>query len=189
MKVKLGIKNLHVNPCMIDAETGAVTWGESKEWPGTVSLNVEKKSEASAIYADDEAYFLAESSEGAEIELETLMVPEWFDTEVLGNKIDSNGNIVEIQGGVKKPISIAFEFTGDTKAVRHRYYYCQPSDYSESGKTKADKVEGETTKVKLKAMPVPGSEGIVKTKTADKTTTEAYDAWYTGAVTLPTFQA
>ena len=69
-----------------------------------------------------------------------------------------------------------FEFEGDAKAIRHVMYHCTASRPSVSGKTKEESVEPETETLPLTCDP--RSDGIVKARTSDTTTSSVYDDWY-----------
>lgn len=175
-KVQLGLKNIHVT--MLTEGVDSITFGETKKWPGAVNVTLEWSGENNPWYADDGVYYLGESTEGLQIEVENALVPEWFFTDIFGGKKDDDGNIVEQVGDKAKPFSLAFEFTTDEKAIKHRLFYCMASKPSEEGSTKADKVEPKTAKMKITGYPLPGTN-FVRTRTSETTTPEAYEAFYT----------
>ena len=182
-KVKFGLKNLYI-ASVTEGQSG-ITFGTPKRWPGLVSLSMEPQGDSSAFYADDTKYYVATSNDGYEVTVESALVPDWFRKDYLGERTDTDGNLVESNTDTPNYFAALFEFTGDQKATRHCLYYCQATRPTIEGETKGESAEVKTEEIKFTAMALPGTD-VIKKKTTEETTTAKYDAWYT-SVSVPSF--
>ena len=97
---------------------------------------------------------------------------------ILKETKDANGVLVETNKDVD-PVYFAllFEFDGDKKAIRHVLYNCSVSSRPTlKSSTKEDTIEPGTETLSLSADP--REDGLVKAKSGDDTTAEAYNNWY-----------
>ena len=97
---------------------------------------------------------------------------------ILKETKDANGVLVETNKDVD-PVYFAllFEFDGDKKAIRHVLYNCSVSSRPTlESSTKEDTIEPGTETLSLSADP--REDGLVKAKSGDDTTAEAYNNWY-----------
>lgn len=185
-KVKLGLKNVHYYPVTVGGEADArtLTFGEGKEWPGSVSMSIDVSADSTKSYGDDTVYFISNAIPTEELELESYMVPEDFQVSYLGSRRDDDGNIVDGDDDVSTPFALAFEFTTDKRATRYLYFYCTATKPSDEVETKSDKAEPKTIKIKVTAA---GVEGFGRRKVSSAATTDtAYSTWYS-APKAPTF--
>lgn len=174
-KVKYGLKNVHVWP--INAESATeTTYGEVIKIPGAVALSLKIKGENVQFYADDSTYFSEYSNNGYEGDLEIALVPEAFETGILGMVKDKNGAIVESKDAKPKKYAMAFEFDGDATQTRHILYNCSSSRTDIEGKTTEGKREPQTEKISIVAMPRLDN-GNIKAKLSKGQ--EGYDAFFT----------
>lgn len=80
-----------------------------------------------------------------------------------------------------------FEFNADKRSIRHCLFYCQASRPTLEGETKGESAEVKTESISFSAMAIPGTD-IVKKRSTDDTTSDAYQNWYK-TVTVPQFTA
>lgn len=158
-KVKFNICNVHYALITVDDE-GEVTFGTPVAMPGAVSLSLEPNGEPSNFYADGYAYYTISNNMGYEGDLELAMVPESFRTDVLKEKLDSKGVLIENSDAELAQFALLFEFDGDVRHIRHVMYNCSASRPKIEGKTNEDKKEVQTETLTIKATPL--ADGKVK---------------------------
>ena len=184
-KVKFNLKNVHAAKLTETAgPDGAVTfkYDTPKAIPGAVSISLDAEGESSPFYADGIVYFRSVTNNGYSGDLEIALIPEWFRTEILQEKLDDNKVLVESSGvGESVKFALLFEFDGDVNAIRHVLYNCSASRPSIESETKEDTIEPGTETLSITADP--RSDGLVKACTGDTTETEAYNNWYKSVYT------
>ena len=180
-KVKFNICNVHYAILTI-ADDGTFSFGTPVPMPGPVSLAPDAHGEPTNFYADGYAYYTIGNNMGYEGDLELAMVPESFRTDVLGEKLDVNGVLIENSNTETVDFALLFEFDGDIRKIRHVLYKCAASRPGVESKTNEEEVEVQTETLSIKATPM--ANGIVKAKTGDDTTDSVYQNWYS-AVYLP----
>ena len=189
-KVKYNLKNVYyslLTETVGDSGTTTYNYATPVAIPGAVNLSLDEESSNDPFYADGIVYFRAISNNGYSGDLEVALLPGKFRTDVLGETMDTDKVLVDKTSTAAPPaFALLFEFDGDEKAIRHIMYHCTASRPSVSGKTKEESVEPETETLSLTCDP--RSDGIVKTRTGDTTTSSVYSAWYT-AVHEPDFTA
>lgn len=174
--IKYNLKNVHVAK-MTRGKNNEYSYDTPKPIPGAVSLSLEAEGDSSPFYADGIVYFRTTSNNGYSGDLEIALIPEWFRTTILKEKLDKNGVMVEKSDttGAEK-FALLFEFDGDQKEIRHVLYNCSTSRPSIESQTKEDKIEPGTEKLTLTADP--REDGLVKSRTGSNTKEEAYTNWY-----------
>ena len=180
-KVKYNLKNAHYALLTI-GEDGAVTYGMPVALPGSVSLSLDANGEPENFYADGIAYYVINNNMGYDGDLELALIPESFRTDVLKEKLDSKGVLVENSDAELAQFALLFEFDGDVRHIRHVMYNCSASRPKIEGKTNEDKKEVQTETLTIKATPL--ADGKVKAKTGNTTDAAVYAGWYK-AVSLP----
>ena len=185
-KVKYNLKNVHAAK-LTRNQDGTFTYAAPKAILGAVSISLDAEGESSPFYADGIVYFRSTSNNGYSGDLEIALIPEWFRTEILKEKLDRNNVLVEKSdtSGAEK-FALLFEFDGDVKAIRHVLYNCSTSRPSLESETKEDTIEPGTEKLSLTADP--REDGLVKSRTGDNTTDNTYQNWYK-TVYIPQEQA
>ena len=174
-KVKYNLKNAHYALLTV-AEDGSVTYGTPVSLPGSVSLSLDANGEPENFYADGIAYYVINNNMGYEGDLELALIPESFRTDVLNEKLDSKGVLIENSDVELASFALLFEFDGDVKHIRHVMYNCSASRPGIEGKTNEDTKEVQTETLTIKATPL--SSGIVKAKTGNTTDEATYNNWY-----------
>ena len=180
-KVKYNLKNAHYALLTI-GEDGAVTYGMPVALPGSVSLSLDANGEPENFYADGIAYYVINNNMGYDGDLELALIPESFRTDVLKEKLDSKGVLIENSDAELAQFALLFEFDGDVRHIRHVMYNCSASRPKIEGKTNEDKKEVQTETLTIKATPL--ADGKVKAKTGNTTDAAVYAGWYK-AVFLP----
>ena len=185
-KIKYNLKNVHAAKLTRTTE-GGYTYATPKAIPGAVSISLDAEGESSPFYADGIVYFRTNTNNGYSGELEIALIPEWFRTEILKEKLDKNGVLVErADASEVEKFALLFEFDGDVHSIRHVLYNCDASRPSIESETREDTIEPGTEKLSLTADP--REDALVKSRTGDTTSKETYDNWYK-TVYIPTEDA
>lgn len=174
-KVKYNLKNTHYAPLTI-SEEGVVSFGTPVPMPGSVSLSLNANGEPENFYADGVAYYVINNNMGYDGDLELALIPESFRTDILKEKLDAKGVLVENATVELARFALLFEFDGDKRHIRHVLYNCSASRPGIEGKTNEDSKSVQTEKLGIKATPL--ADGLVKAKTGNTTDTTVYTNWY-----------
>ena len=174
-KVKYNLKNAHYALLTI-GEDGAVSYAAPVPLPGSVSLSLDANGEPENFYADGIAYYVINNNMGYDGDLELALIPESFRTDVLREKLDAKGVLIENSDAELALFALLFEFDGDVRHIRHVMYNCSASRPKIEGKTNEEKKEMQTETLTIKATPL--SDGKVKAKTGDTTDAAVYADWY-----------
>ena len=170
-KVKYNLKNVHAAKLKETVSSSGETtfsYENPKAIPGAVSISLD---------ADGIVYFRSVTNNGYSGDLEIALIPEWFRTEILQEKLDGKGVLVESTNiGESVKFALLFEFDGDVNSIRHVMYNCTASRPSIESETKEDTIEPGTEKLSLTADP--RSDGLVKSRTGDTTDAATYANWY-----------
>lgn len=180
-KVKYNLKNAHYALLTIE-EDRVVKYAAPVPLPGSVSLSLDANGEPENFYADGIAYYVINNNMGYDGDLELALIPESFRTDVLKEKLDAKGVLIEDADAELAQFALLFEFDGDVRHIRHVMYNCSASRPKIEGKTNEDKKEVQTETLTIKSTPL--ADGKVKAKTGDTTDSTVYDGWYK-AVYLP----
>ncbi|WP_425539445.1 major tail protein [Microaceticoccus formicicus] len=161
-KIKYGLKNVTVWPIETEID-GVTTYATTPiKVPGAVNLSISAEGSNDPFYADDIIYFSAFANNGYSGDLEIALVPEEFETGILGYTKDKNGAIIEKIDAKAKNFAMAFEFKGDVNATRHLLYKVAVSRPDLASHTKEDKIAPVTDKLQITATA--NAEGNIKTK-------------------------
>ena len=176
-KIKYNLKNVHAAILTRDG-AGGYSYGKPRAIPGAVSLSLDAEGETNPFYADGIVYYRSVSNNGYSGDLEIALIPDWFREDILKEAKDANGVLVESNNDTN-PIYFAllFEFDGDKKAIRHVLYNCAVSARPTlESSTKEDSIEPSTETLSLAADA--REDGLIKARSGDDTTSEAYSGWY-----------
>lgn len=194
--VQFGLKNVHIASVteVRDPDTGEITttYGTPKAWPGAVHMTLNTKATSADSYADDGVWYTAFNNPGYDGSYESMHVPEWAATELLGRLADNDGAIVEFAEDRPALFALLFETDTDTVPTRYVYYKCMLSNPSGDWETKTDSTTPKTATANIRVMPRGDTDtvgglkkhaiGKVVSATTDAT---AYDDFF-DAVAVPT---
>lgn len=175
-KVKFGLKNVHWAKITGYDEDEMPIYGTVKKLPGAVNLSLDPNGDNSPFYADDGVYYVCSSNSGYEGDLEIALVTTEFATEILNEKLDAKGVLVETSDAEMAEFALFFEFTGDKNKIRHVLHRCAASRPTTESGTTEDTKEVKTETLSLTASPL--INGVVKAKSCEKTDATVYADWY-----------
>lgn len=136
-KVKFGLSNVHIAK-MIIGEEGDITYGTPFPIKGAVSLSLDAEGDSEPFYADNMKYYESYANNGYTGELEVAKLPEQFYTEILGQKQDTNGGILENINDTISPFAFMYQIEGDQTGTRFCYYNTTVSRPSTEANTTED---------------------------------------------------
>ena len=176
-KVKFGLSNVHVAKMTI-GENGAVTYGTPIKIPGAVNLSLDAEGENEPFYADNVKFFESFANNGYSGELEIAKIPDEFLKEILGQKIDSIGGVLENKNDVISPFAFMYQIEGDATGTRFCYYNTTVSRPSTEASTTENTKTPNTDTLSITTSERPDT-GDVRYKLAlsDTNKTE-YDAFF-----------
>ena len=194
--VQFGLCNVYVASVTEtrDPDTGVIstTYGTPKAWPGAVHMTLNTKATSEDSYADNGVWYVSNTNPGYDGTYESMHVPDWAATDLLGRYADDNGAIIESSEDRPNYFALMFETDTDTVPTRYVYYKCILTNPSGDWETKTDSTTPKTATANLRVMPradvdtVDGLNkhaiGAVVSATTDGT---AYDGFYS-AVYEPT---
>ena len=187
--VMFGLSNVYIASVTEtrDPDTGEITttYGEPKAWPGAVHMTLNTKATSADSYADNGVWYTSISNPGYDGSYESMHVPEWAATELLGRLADNNGAIIECAEDRPNYFALMFETDTDTVPTRYIYYKCILTNPNGDWETKTDATTPKTATANIRVMPrgdVDVVDGLNKhaigatvSATTDAT---AYDAFY-----------
>ena len=175
-KVKFGLNKVHYAKIMSWTDDGVPTFATPVRIPGAVSLSIDASGGADNFYADNGVYYVINNNSGYEGDLEIALVTTDFATEILGEKLDNNGVLIEKNDAELAQFALLFEFEGDKNKIRHVLYRCSASRPATESATTEEETEVKTETLSLKATALP--DGLVKSKTCENTDETTYNNWY-----------
>lgn len=183
-KVKFGLNKVHWSKILSYGEDGMPVYDTPVRLPGAVSLSIDASGENEPFYADNCVYYMCNNNSGYEGDLEIALVTTDFATEILGQKLDSKGVLVESNDAEVAEFALFFEFEGDKNKIRHVMYRCSVACPATESATIEDSKEVKTESLSLTASAL--ENGLVKSKSCEETDKTVYDNWYK-SVYIPTF--
>ena len=189
-KVQFGLCNVYIASVTetLNTSTGKLetSYGTPKAWAGAVHMQLNTKAQITDSYADNGVWYTTANNPGYDGSYESMHIPEWAATDLLGRYLDANGAIIETDGDKPKYFALMFETDTDTYPTRYVYYKCMLSNPSGDWETKTDSTTPKTATANIRIMPRADEEtvdGMVKhaigaclPATADST---AYDGFFT----------
>lgn len=133
-KVKFGLSNVHIAK-LIEGEDGAITYDKPFAIPGGVTLSLDANGDSNPFYADNIILFNDYGNNGYSGELEIAKLPEQFYTDILGQRKDSIGGIVENINDKISPFALMYQIEGDKTGTRFCYYNTTASRPSANANT------------------------------------------------------
>lgn len=177
-KVKFNIKNCHY--AVMSAEG---KYGKPVGMPGAVSLALSAQGELSKFYADVIAYYTSASNGGYEGDLESAMISDAFRKDILNEKEDANGVLLENANEESNKFAFGFEIDGDSKGTKFWFYNCNATRPSAEAATKEDTIEPQTDTITISSAP--DEKGNVRVKSTETINETVNDNWF-NEVYVPT---
>lgn len=176
-KIKYGLKNVKyaVQTETITEGVLTISYGPYVPILGAVTMTNAPVGELVEFYADDVVYWSENTNNGYDGSLEIASLPDAFRTDVLDEKLDANGALIENTNAKVKKIALAFEFDGDVKKTRHVMYSVSVARPNVDGNTKTNTKTPQTESFAYQARPRVDN-GNIKAKVAQGTT--GYDTFY-----------
>lgn len=194
--VMFGLSNVYIASVTEtrDALTGEITtqYGQPRAWAGAVHLTLNTKATAEDSYADNGVWFTTMTNPGYDGTYESMHVPDWAATDLLGRYKDVNGAIIESSEDRPSYFALMFEIETDTVPTRYIYYKCMLTNPSGDWETTTESTTPKTATANIRVMPrgdVDTVNGLKKHAIAAEvnalTDATAYDGFYS-AVYEPT---
>lgn len=182
-KVKYGLSKVYYAIATIDASTHAATYATPKAFPGAVSMSLDQQGELTPFRADNIDYWVGNSNNGYQGDLEMALITDDFRKDILGQVEDANGMLVELKNVEAVHFALLFQFEGDEKGTRHILYNCTATRPATAGSTTTDTIEPQTESVQITASSIYNTsfgEEIVKASCKDGDTD--YDNFFSAVV-------
>ena len=185
-KVKFGLEKVHIAPLDEEAEEQP-GWETPEEVPGAVSFSISPEGDETEFYADNTKYFIHETNDGYEGDIEMAKIPDEMLATILGMEIDDNGMLIETVDDDPKEFALMFEVSGDERDRRTVLYRCQAGRPDQEANTNEGSVDPQTDTLPITVMPVDEGEheGLVKgVIEKDEENEQVYEEFF-DEVTLP----
>jgi len=182
-KVKYGLSKVYYAIATIDSTTHAATYATPKAFPGAVSMSLDQQGELTPFRADNIDYWVGNSNNGYQGDLEMALITDDFRKDILGQVEDANGMLVELKDVEAVHFALLFQFEGDEKGTRHILYNCTATRPATAGQTTSDTIEPQTESVQITASSIYNTsfgEEIVKASCKDGDTD--YDNFFSAVV-------
>ena len=153
-KVKYGLSKVYYAIATIDSTTHAATYGTPKAFPGAVNMSLDQQGELTPFRADNIDYWVGNSNNGYQGDLEMALITDDFRKDILGQVEDANGMIVELKDVEAVHFALLFQFEGDDKATRHILYNCTATRPATAGQTTEDTIDPQTETVQVTASSI-----------------------------------
>lgn len=153
-KIQYGICNIHVAFMGEPGEDGAPTWETPRAVRGATKLTLDENGSSNPFYADNGIYAEMGSASGLSGSLELALFPLDFVAEAMGYRIDSNGGLVEVSGGTKKPFALGFQFETDDEGRRNWLYNVTLSRPSDEHNTTEGTITPDVQNADFTASPI-----------------------------------
>lgn len=133
-KVKFGLSNVYIAKITANLNTG-VTYDTPFRLPGAVNLTLDPEGESADFYGDNTKYFREFANQGYTGSLEIAMVNDEFRTQILGEKTDSNGALIESTDDTISDFALGFQINGDKSNRKFWFYSVSAQRPSTTGQT------------------------------------------------------
>lgn len=176
-KVHYALTNVYIATLEMDLETSTVTFGNPKRLLGAVSMDLSAQGDVIKLRADGMDYYVVNSNNGYQGDLNIARIPDWFRNDILGDTISATDKVlVETTTQEPKAFAMLFEFLGDVKGTRHVLYNCAASRPNIKGENKDNLKDPDTDTLSLTASPL--QDGKVKASTTAETPEDVRKNWF-----------
>ena len=188
-KVKYGLRKLAYS-VVTETTSGGVTtssYGEIVDVPGAISINLENNAQKTVLRADDSDYWVNYGDGSVDGTLTLALVPEKMKEDLGWLKRDDYGIAVTSADDfkVEKYVALMFEFQNDEKATRWCLYKASLGRPAIASQTTGEngQIDPQTEEISVTAVPRADEDRYTYAYADAKTTSTAYDAWYTNVPT------
>ena len=201
MKVKFGLKNVHVFPMTEtpDQSTGAITMSYSSPIaiPGAVNLSLDVSEDTpDPFYADDGVYYVpAGASSGYSGNLEVALMPDEVKLALMTFIKDAADVMIELKEATSKLFGMTFEIASDDKARKLVYYKCQFGRINLSASTNTSSKTPATDTAPITVLPTSqlfdlgdgNAISVVSGYSTPDTDSAVYNNWHSSIHTPTAF--
>lgn len=177
MKVKFGLKNVHIAP-ITNVSESKYTYGDIIKVPGAVSISLDPQGDSNDFFADNIKYFSAYANQGYQGDFELAMITDEIREKIFGEHKDSNGGFTENVNDVFTPFALGFQIEGDEKGRRFWYYNCSCSRSKNEAKTTENSKTPSTDSMTITAMGRDTDGKVRYFMTENETNKEAYESFF-----------
>ncbi|MGG3798987.1 major tail protein [Metabacillus fastidiosus] len=171
-----GLDMFHIAELTKDT-VAEILYGTPEHLPGSVSVKVDPKTESETFYADNSAFAVLNSMGDIDVEIEVADLPLDIQKKIFG-QTEENGVYFSSINDVTMQLALGFRAKVSTGGFR---YYWLLKGQSEllpiEGKTDEGKVTPQTSKLKMKFMPLQHN-GRWKGEAQDGTTFTKGENWF-----------
>ena len=152
-------------------------------------MSLDSQGELTPFRADNIDYWVGNSNNGYQGDLEMALITDDFRKDILGQIVDASGMIVELKDVEAIHFALLFQFEGDESATRHVLYNCTASRPSTAGQTTTETIEPQTETTQITASSIYNSSLEAEVvKASAKKTDSTYDTFF-DAVAQPTAES
>lgn len=184
MKVKFGLKNVHIAP-IESVANGKYNYGDIIKVPGAVSISLEPQGDSNDFFADNIKYFSAYANNGYSGDFELAMITDEIREKIFGETKDSNEAFIENVNDTFSPFALGFQIEGDEKARRFWYYNCSCSRSKNEAKTLEASKEPSTDALTINAMARETDGKVRALLTESDTNKDVYNSFFTEVYEQP----
>lgn len=169
-KVKFNIKNVYY------AKKSESGYSTPVAMPGAVSISLEQQGELSTFYADGIKYYVSATNGGYEGDLELALVSDKFREDILGEKKDANGVLIEEANSQTVEFALGFQIDGDVCPTLFWFYNCTATRPSVASQTNEDTTTPQTDTITISCGA--NESGIVRAKTTSDSYAAVSSTWF-----------
>ena len=171
-KVQFGLEKVHYAVL----EGGA--YGTPVPIPGAVNLSLNPVGEMEKFYADNVVYYVSNTNDGYDGDLEVAKFPMQMLQEVWGFVLSQKDKVLtEMADAVSVTFALLFQIRGDATRSNFVMYACTGTRPGLEGKTMEEGKRTPTTQ-KSSITAVPLEDGKVFARTTKDTPKEVMDNWF-----------
>lgn len=176
-KVKFGLSNVHIAKMLIK-EDGTVTYDKPFAIKGAVNLTLDAEGEETPFYADNVKYYNSYANNGYSGDLEIADIPEKFRIDILGEKKDKNGALIESSDVEILPFALMYQIEGDKSGRRCVYYNTTVSRPSSEASTVEESKEPKTDTLSITTGPRSTDKKVRAILERTEENATVYDSFY-----------
>lgn len=182
-KVLFGLKNVHYALMSTDTQ-GNISYGTPVAIPGAVSLSLEAQGDSNKFYADNMAYYVSQTNDGYEGDLEIARIPDSMLTDVFKQTLDSTDKVLYEDNQTEvAAFALLFQIDGDDNNECYVLYNCKASRPQIGSSTVSDSKEPQTQTLTVTASPRP--DGYIRARTTKDTSSAIKSGWFSAVQEPP----